>query len=525
MHCPEPMSPLDWWIWSTAMIPGFNEGLVLYDVPLRFDCRRINTHYYYSVQPLPLPPDEMAAAVERSRQKHEAAMGRLDALWSEEWLPRVQRHLLFWEAFALPGATPAAFLEHFDESVRRIRDAWKVHFEQTTPTYLAISLFDELHHDLFGGGDAFDSHRMLQGLPNKTVESGQELWRLSREALAQPAVRAAIADEPAEQVVAALEATAEGRAFLTGFRAYLEVYGHRGHNWDLVSPRWTEDPTPAVRALQEYVRQPERDLAAEAEAMAAQRERRIASARQRLAGYPRAAVERFDFLLKAAQTAVVLTEDHGFWIDFRATSAFRAVLLEAGRRLAEVGAIGAASDVFYLSPDEIRRELVGESAGDLRRAVAERSAEMERFRAVVPPPELGTRPAGPPPDDPIIRSLVKFGGAPPPASTDPGVVRGHAGSPGQVRGVARVIRSLAEAGRLGRGEVLVAPTTAPPWTPLFATAAAVVTDAGGILSHCAVVAREYGIPAVVGTGRATELIADGALVEVDGDAGIVRIVR
>jgi pyruvate,water dikinase len=89
--------------------------------------------------------------------------------------------------------------------------------------------------------------------------------------------------------------------------------------------------------------------------------------------------------------------------------------------------------------------------------------------------------------------------------------------------VARVIRSLAEAARLRPGEVLVAETTAPPWTPLFATAAAVVTDAGGILSHCAVVAREYGIPAVVGTGMASVLIHDGQEVEVDGDAGIVRV--
>ena len=86
-----------------------------------------------------------------------------------------------------------------------------------------------------------------------------------------------------------------------------------------------------------------------------------------------------------------------------------------------------------------------------------------------------------------------------------------------------MIRSLAEAGRLRPGDVLVAETTAPPWTPLFATAVAIVTDTGGVLSHCAVVAREYGIPAVVGTGSATSVIQEGQLVEVDGDAGIVRL--
>jgi phosphoenolpyruvate synthase/pyruvate phosphate dikinase len=97
------------------------------------------------------------------------------------------------------------------------------------------------------------------------------------------------------------------------------------------------------------------------------------------------------------------------------------------------------------------------------------------------------------------------------------------GSPGTARGRARVIRSLADAHRLGAGEVLVTETTAPPWTPLFARAAAIVTDAGGILSHCAVVAREYGVPAVVGTRTGTRAIEDGRLVEVDGTAGTVRM--
>ena len=119
----------------------------------------------------------------------------------------------------------------------------------------------------------------------------------------------------------------------------------------------------------------------------------------------------------------------------------------------------------------------------------------------------------------------KFFGAPPPTSLDPNVLQGNAGSPGTARGPARVICSLAEAAKLQPGDILVAETTAPPWTPLFASAAAVVTDTGGILSHCAVIAREYGIPAVVGTGTATAMIQDGQTVEVDGQAGTVRIIE
>ena len=119
--------------------------------------------------------------------------------------------------------------------------------------------------------------------------------------------------------------------------------------------------------------------------------------------------------------------------------------------------------------------------------------------------------------------MKMFGGGPPAPSDVPTELRGSAGSPGKATGPVRVIRSLSEADRLEPGDVLVAEFTAPPWTPLFATVSAVVTDAGGILSHCAVVAREYGIPAVVGTGRATSTLRDGQRVEVDGDAGLVRL--
>ncbi len=126
----------------------------------------------------------------------------------------------------------------------------------------------------------------------------------------------------------------------------------------------------------------------------------------------------------------------------------------------------------------------------------------------------------PPPEGPTPAD--RFRGGPPPQSTER-EIKGNAGSKGRVTGLARVARNLAEATALQPGEILVCPTTAPPWTPLFAVASAVVTDTGGILSHCAVVAREYGIPAVVGTGVATKRIRTGQRIAVDGSAGTVTL--
>jgi pyruvate,water dikinase len=197
--------------------------------------------------------------------------------------------------------------------------------------------------------------------------------------------------------------------------------------------------------------------------------------------------------------------------------------MEFGRRFVAAGVVAESNDIFFLTLPEIRTTAEALPSLKQQALVAERKAEGARFAALEAPPMLGSFPPGPPPENPMFRAMGKFFGAPPRPQADADVLQGNAGSPGVVRGPARIIRSLSEAGRLQHGDVLVAETTAPPWTPLFATAAAIITDTGGILSHCAVVAREYRIPAVVGAGMATATLRDGQMVEVDGDAGLVRI--
>jgi phosphohistidine swiveling domain-containing protein len=228
---------------------------------------------------------------------------------------------------------------------------------------------------------------------------------------------------------------------------------------------------------------------------------------------------QFEFLLSAARQGSVIQEDHNYWIDTQVVYEVRRVVLAVGTWFVGNGGLVAADDVFHLRLDELC-----DLSADLRSVVADRKHELERFSSVASPPVLGTLPPGPPPDDPISRAVTKLFGGRPPESASPDVFHGMPGSPGVARGRARVIRALAEGETLEHGEVLVAPTTAPPWTPLFARAAAIVTDAGGILSHCAVVAREYSIPAVVGTTCATAVLRDGQLIEVDGTSGSVRII-
>jgi pyruvate,water dikinase len=123
----------------------------------------------------------------------------------------------------------------------------------------------------------------------------------------------------------------------------------------------------------------------------------------------------------------------------------------------------------------------------------------------------------------MTRAMLRFFGGPPQEAPAPGQLKGNPGSRGVASGIARVARTLEEAKAVQPGEILVAITTMPAWTPFFGVAAAVVTETGGVLSHCAIVAREYGIPAVVGAHGATQAILTGQRITVDGGSGLVTI--
>jgi pyruvate,water dikinase len=521
---PAAMPPMDY-AWQCEAYLGFNPAAAAYELPTRMKTRSINGYLYTAIVPVAAIPETPETPAKRSEESLGIAMAQLGALWDTDWLPEVQAHLAYWQTFDLQGVTLPALLAHLDETLVRWRRIWDIHFRLVFPTLLAISLFEEFYRDLFGSASVFDAYRLLQGFDNKTLEADRALWQLSRQALAMPEVRRVLETRATTDAAAAFQRLPAGDMFLAELRSYLEAYGQRCNDLILSAPRWIEDPTPVIANLQHYIRQPDRDPLEELADTAAERERLVAQARERLTGYPAPVIEQFELFLKAAQTATVLSEEHAFWIDYSCMYEGRRVLLEFGRRFAGAGAINQPADIFYLTLEELRETSSARSEDDWRPLVGRRRAELTRFRTITPPPALGTEPAESHAADPVSRAMDKFMGAPPQPATEPDMVCGHAGAPGVMRGPAKVIRTLADADRLQPGDVLVTIATLPPWTPLFTTAVAVVTDVGGILSHCAVVAREYGIPAVVGTGVATTVVQEGQLVEVDGSAGVVRILE
>jgi amino acid adenylation domain-containing protein/non-ribosomal peptide synthase protein (TIGR01720 family) len=548
IHWPEPITPLEFSLWEKA-VEGMNRALVDLGLPPMARVCRVNS-YLYEATALDLSSaqavDTLVAQTAAAEARLRSTMTQLEQLWNSAWLPELEQHLAFWQAYALPQASLADLCLHLDETLVRHVRVWEIHQQIFYPLTLAMNLFTEFYQDLVGTEDALAALQLLAGLPNKTVESGHALWALSRRALAEPTVKAAIAQATADRLATSalldeLQQSAAGRAFLAEFNRYRQHFGQRGEKWGWRYPTWLEEPAPLFALLGQYMAQPDRDLAAETAEQQRQQAVRLAALRTAIGGYPQAMRDEFEQLFQAAQISTVLSEDHTYWIDFGAGAAVRRVMLEFGRRFTAAGVITAVDDIFYLTLTEIQNIATQlhegrQAALDYQATVATRQAELRHYAAVTPPPLIGALPAETYGHDPrlqesaFLQAIGKFATRAPKSNQPTGgqavgeaVLQGNAGASGRVEGVARVVHTLAEAHKLQPGEILVTETTAPPWTPLFAVAGAIVTESGGMLSHAAVVAREYRIPAVVGLHLATQRIRTGQYLEVDGQTGIVRL--
>jgi len=531
IHYPQQIKPLAEPFCRGAFEDG-NEVTAQYGAPVRLRTMVVNSYYYMAFAPpdfasngaagAPLPS---LAEIERQyMNKLRPALTQLRQLWNETWLPEIQAYITACEAFDLANVTLADLVTQFAFVRQGQKRMGELLAHIMLPVGAGMLLFTDLYTELFPDDDKFAAFILLQGEMNKSIEGSHALWQLSRQALAWPAVQQLFATCTDAELLTQLSLHEEGRQFLKALDAFLFEYGKRGDSVDVFgNPSWLEDPTPVFKNIRDYMNQPDLDLPAEYQSFLDEVQKTLARARFRLQGYPQAVREQFEQSLATARTAMLLKENHNYWIDQRASWQVRAILLEFGQRFAAAGLIAEPLDVMYLRIEELDESAAHFPTLDRHALVAARKAEFAQFAKLKPPPVLGTIPTTPPPNDLITRGFLSASGRnQPPAPITENTLRGLGGSAGKARGLAKVVLSLAAAGKLQKGDILVTQTTIPPWTPLFATAAAVVTETGGILSHCAVSAREFRIPAVLGITGATQRIEDGMLLEVDGDAGIVQ---
>jgi pyruvate,water dikinase len=520
MHFPGPVSPLFQSVHPLAFGHGYRTAAREIEAPIvDFQHRYRNNYQYECLIPvIPGSDDEARELNERAEAGLRQAMGQMGRRWQEEHLPRLRELLV-----ALAEAReldPAAPLDpaRVDDLLAICREAWTIHFRIAFPMLTSIQLFDEFLADV--AGPDVDAHTMLTGVHTQSVASGIAITDLAA-AARELGVASLVLETPPSELASALQANPGGQELLDRIDAYLAEYGLTQSLFDFVLPTWLEDPAPLYATLRSYLETGGDNRVARAE-QARRAEEAIAATRERLANYPEPMRQQFEAMLTMAREGSFLQEEHNFYIDQQILSAVRLAFLALGRQLAYHGLLDQAGEIFFLHLDEVRALLAGERF-DARAIAAERRASYEASWQETPPPFIGAPPAGPPPDNPVARAMSQFFGWAPPTSDESGTLRGYAGARGQISAPAFVARSLDEAADIPVGHVLVTVTTTPSWTPLFGVASAVVTETGGPLSHCAIVAREYRIPAVVGVRGVTSRIETGQLIQVDGTAGEVTL--
>jgi phosphohistidine swiveling domain-containing protein len=362
-------------------------------------------------------------------------------------------------------------------------------------------------------GEPNAANQLLTGIGGMaSAEAGLEMWRLAAHAHAHTSVaRVLLANDGFTLTRAVLGGVDGGADFLARWDEFMARHGHHARGEiELMNRRWSDDPDYVLAQVRSYLaHMGEKDPVATHRAQAEERAQRTAALRQRL-GNP---IKRMllDFLLRRARLGVVYRENvksEGV----RLMAFVRQVAVALGRRLAARGVIEQATDVFLLPLDELARVQGDPDVTDVRALVRRRRAEFEHDVSITPPAVIVRRlDAGD-----VASEVVDAG-------TDR--LSGLGVSPGVVTGPARVILHSDAHERMRPGEILVAPFTDPGWTPYFQLAAGLVTDLGGLLSHGSIVAREYGLPAVVNVGRATRIIHTGDLLQLDGTHGEVRILR
>jgi pyruvate, water dikinase len=417
------------------------------------------------------------------------------------------------------------------------------HFELVNPGYGAyLALFEECRRSFPDISDQAIA-KMVSGIDVVALRPDDELRRLAERAVELGVAGTIESARGEEELISAPADTGAGDRWLSDYREAKDPWFFFSYGNGLYHHHrsWIDDPSLPIAMIGSYVArlQAGEDIRRPRDAVIAERDRITDAYRALLPKEPRRA---FDGQLKLARTVFPHIEDHNFYIDLWFHTVLWNKVREFGTLLAGHAFLADPEDVFFLRHGQVRSALeelrlhwssggAGVPRGpSLWPATVERRKRIfEALRRWAPPPALGQTPKAITEPATIMHwgitteRVQEWLQTPDDAATD--TIPGIGGSPGVVEGPARVILDVLQLDELQDGEILVAPFTSTSWTPVFGRIAAAVTDAGGIMCHAAIVAREYGLPAVLGTGSATKQIATGDRIRVDATNGNVTIIQ
>ncbi len=543
LHIPNPVSPMffdigGWWLSCDHMFRRFG-------TPFAVDwlAKAVNGYVYTTA--VPADPDLHIEGTEYSaryqaRVPRDAAFAStigayLDTVlptygqhfadwWRDRLVPEMQRNFVYLEARLdateeMDLAETAVLLEDaIDIHDRHWKIHWMLNFAQLSATLNLRAVMEQTR----GTVDESILGRLQNSASDRNWDSIEALWRMKNEVRDDPELRAAFEPEDTTEILAALGASERGRRFLAErVEPYQREFGwHAVWSHEFIYPTVREQTEPVLELVRGYL-STDYDFPTALDAM---RQDIAAASQEILEGLEGEALEAMRAANATNLRMAPLTPDHHFYIDQGANAHMRLVLLAVGQKLVDLGRLDQADDVMFLRYNELRALIGSAEAVAAREIVATRRAEREAQMQRPPRDWIGTCT----PSQLAFPYLVNWGYPErfhQTQSDDTRLITGIGASPGVLEGTARVVRTVDEFDQVRDGDILVCQMTNPAWVVLFTKIAALVTDTGGLTSHPAVLSREFGIPAVIGTSVATQRIVTGDRLRVDGAAGKVEILR
>jgi phosphohistidine swiveling domain-containing protein len=518
------------WFWINFCRHGMQYGAELLSLPTvkGWDWRFKDGAGYLALL-IVKDPAERKAREERFRVAIKPFIDDFPGMWKgfvDEMVGRYEKL----KALDLDKATNIQLLENFEETINTTRRMWEIHMYMMYGVYTAFVLFEQMTKQLLGIDDTSPQfHKLTSGFDNKSFQVDKALFDLAKKAQAM-GLKDVFLSTSAVTMKDALNASQKGQEFLKAFDDFMEKEG----GWrmermaEINVPTWLEDPTPAFNVIKmsldkgvDYSLDEERKKH-EAERLATEKEvlEKIAPEQR---GW-------FKTILALAQNSAWFSEEHNHYLDLYAHAMIRRSTLGVGRRLTKEGTIDTPEDIFFLIPDEVRKVGINPGMFDLRPIVSRRKADWQGWceRGNVP---MIMKEGFAIEDamkglveslDPIALKVV-VGTMPVARPELKADLYGVCGSPGVIEGKVKVVWTENELSKIEKGDILVAPTTSPSWTPVFSLLGGVIVDRGASLSHAAIVGREFGIPVVMNVFEGTKLLKDGMKVRLDANMGTVYI--
>lgn len=565
IHDPEPMPPLDLIFHEAWQISLAQYTTRVFCIPpAQGIAQRMVGPYMYICAINPPPEEVMAEKAQLFEKRVFYVFEHYNEIW-DKWITKFKVLGEEMKAVEIPKELPkfvpedqvlpfptGCYVSHdlkeaFDTLVNQMFKGWQYHFEMLNLTYLAYLMFGDVTRKLFPGISESAIGKMVAGAYVSMFRPEEELCRLSRLAVSSRGVADILKSEMAvDQKIAELDKIPDGKHWLEEYDKAKDpwFYVSCGSGWFHYEGSWLSKPDIPYSYIQSYIERLDNGEAIERSLDKIEKERDEIVAKYRDLIKSDEDRKAFDDAYKTVRTIYVFAEDHLFWVEHWFHTIWFDKIKKLGTLLVNAGMLNEVDDIFMFNRYEVP-EILTEVAtawalgvdvplrSDYYQAKADKRKKiLEAAREWIPTPALGV-----PPEevaepftimlwgvttDKVKEWLKGMGEV---STEDVSELKGFASSAGVAEGPARVLKRLGEVMDLQPGEIMVCPNTNPSWAPVFGKIKAAVTDIGGLTCHAAIVCREYGLPSVTGTGVATSVIKTGDIIKVDGEMGVVTIVK